>query len=359
MSTSYQRTIRDNATQGHDNSIQRNSAEWIAFETTACIFTVLSLYFTFALLYYQYRRWKLNHIPFQNYRTHRSLTVTSSIASERVGRRRKKILHELCVVVAAIAIVLRMLSEQSMLNFFNISDKVCRIISSVHVIMYALPISAIYLFLWARQRIFYSSSGVLREFNSMKVRFVSAAILVGMIVGEAATILVFTLMLTYKPVRLGCDLHDSLLPKWIPWAMVIAFSSVFQTLLLSLYIMPIIKLRMRQNNDSSKHDGDKIRRHGVSAINATLRRVCAAAFTCVISDLLAGLITYSILIPSVSNLIYNLNLLVNLICVICSFGDWRQRLCPLVAWKRNNLIIDHQISPLVSRNQRLPQKSEP
>nr|XP_002120922.1 uncharacterized protein LOC100182467 [Ciona intestinalis] len=66
-------------------------------------------------------------------------------------------------------------------------------------------------------------------------------------------------------------------------------------------------------------------------------RVLATAIVCVISDVVTAVVSIAFsghprIVP---NLIYNLNLLVNLCSVLFSFGDWKDRLFPLCAncWK--------------------------
>ncbi|XP_077971606.1 uncharacterized protein LOC120345539 [Styela clava] len=337
----------------------RNSAGWIFCQTVTLFFTVISLYITLAITWHRYKSWKevrmLNGNEFvfstnvntissphhnnNNKNTHQIeinnekrrqyiLSITSSRSQHRSSNVMVQTALELLTIASAVFVTLRSASEQLKM-FLSDSDKnTCNIIADVYVLLYAFPIATIYSFLWLRQRILYFQKP-LSAFNSKKVRMVSAVIFGVMLIGEIATTLVFTLTITYKPGELGCSLDKTILPDFVPWMMIIVFTVSFQIVLLGLYIGPLICISMK-NNAKNK----EIRRHGNNRIGGTIKRVCIATFACLLSDMVAVLVTYSIKISIVSNLIYDLNLIVNLIGIICSFKNWRNRLFPIFCFRK-------------------------
>ena len=66
---------------------------------------------------------------------------------------------------------------------------------------------------------------------------------------------------------------------------------------------------------------------------SVIRRVLCTAIVCVISDVITAVTT--ILLGDqprvVTNMVFNFNLIVNMLSVLCSFGDWRKRLLPCCA----------------------------
>lgn len=86
--------------------------------------------------------------------------------------------------------------------------------------------------------------------------------------------------------------------------------------------------KQEDRDKSDTQQSRKLRRE--QRLIAVVWRVLCTAIVCVVSDVIAAVIT--ILLGEhprvVTNMVFNLNLIVNIISVLCSFGDWRKRLIP-------------------------------
>ena len=89
-----------------------------------------------------------------------------------------------------------------------------------------------------------------------------------------------------------------------------------------------LKLSPSQWNRGSLQQTKRLSRE--KQLVATITRVLVTALVCVISDVMAAVVTIALNQQPrvVSNMVFNVNLLVNMVSVLFSFGDWKERLVP-------------------------------
>ncbi|XP_078487864.1 uncharacterized protein LOC144745815 [Ciona intestinalis] len=201
----------------------------------------------------------------------------------------------------------------------------CNVTWIVKIVCTALCISMVYLFLWTRQSFCYSDQSM-RHLTTCATTALSWATLALIFVAEIICTILFGVTRFYRLTAKGCVLDTFTIPDNIPW-IVLAVSTVgFQALLCGLFLYPLLKHRSV----------------GTSSIRAFLplvKRTTITATICISSDITATIIIlfvedqYNI----VPDLVYALNLMINVVSVIAAFRDWRAKLFPMcVADRRRN-----------------------
>lgn len=327
-STSESEFLTTNGTTEKSSGIQFD-AKWISYQGVTSVFSLLCIYLTVALMYHQYRsstgskqkqrdNWNTATFP-RNRGNHNSGSSRSAIGQSSKGSRRRFITLQVMTVLSAVLVTIRSLSEQLTLFYGNASDYHCSVIPTIHIVFYAAPIATLYSALWLRQRIMYLHPCI-KSNSPPAVRVISWLILLLMVIGATLTALIFTLTISYKKGEDMCIKHD-VLPMVVPWILILIFTSAFQIMLLGLFIFPLVK----QTQDMRSAN---VITHGPSFRSAIWRATIATS-VCIISDTTAFVVT--LLTegqPIVSNLTYDLNLIVNLICIVCCFSNWRERIFP-------------------------------
>nr|XP_039249761.1 uncharacterized protein LOC120327521 [Styela clava] len=228
-------------------------------------------------------------------------------------------LEGMCIA-GAVFTTLKIASEQLQLFLGGKSDFLCTVILKVQLVLYSLPILAIYTFLWARQRIMYKHPAI-SLYSSKKTQFASWYILFTLIIGILATAVVFFTTRSYMKSDFGCALKKTSIPKFIPWLILIGTAITFQTLLLALFLYPLVRHRQILKN---------VRREDqlTDTVKPVIKRVFLVTLACVISDVIAVLVTLATSTILISNILYDINLLVNMFGICLSFADWKNRLFP-------------------------------
>ncbi|XP_077971752.1 uncharacterized protein LOC144425869 [Styela clava] len=232
-------------------------------------------------------------------------------------------LERMCIA-GAVFTTLRIASEQLQLFFGGKSDFLCTVILKVHIVLYSLPIASIYTFLWARQRIMYRHPSM-RLFSSKRTQFASWYIIFTLFNGFIATAVLFLTTRSYTKSDFGCALKNTSIPKFIPWLILIGTTVISQTLLLALFLYPLV--RHRKVMKTAQLDNQM-----TDTVKPVIKRVFLVTLVCVLSDVIAALVTLATSNILISNIFYDINLLVNMFGICFSFADWKNRLFP---WKHN------------------------
>ncbi|XP_077970771.1 uncharacterized protein LOC144425186 [Styela clava] len=228
-------------------------------------------------------------------------------------------LGRMCIV-GAVFTTLRIASQQLQLFLGGKSDFLCTVILKVRLVLYSLSILAIYTFLWARQRIMYKHPAI-SLYSSKRTQFASWYILFTLIIGIITTTVVFFTTRSHMKSDFGCALKKTSIPKFIPWLILIGTAVTFQTLLLALFLYPLVHHRQIIKNAQSGYQL-------ADTVKPVIKRVFLVTLACVISDVIAALVTISTSTVLMSSILYDINLLVNMFGICLSFADWKNRLFP-------------------------------
>uniref|UniRef100_H2XKA6 G-protein coupled receptors family 1 profile domain-containing protein n=1 Tax=Ciona intestinalis TaxID=7719 RepID=H2XKA6_CIOIN len=257
------------------------------------------------------------------------LVVVLAIFEHRQRTQSAKSGGTLCLVAAIFGLI-RCLFEQVELRFGTRSDTACRIYQCQLVIVFHSSFLCMYLLLWTRQLKMYNHKA-LRHLSSPFLRFISGAVIAGLIGSSVATATQYliTFRLISSPVGCVYDVRAIVDPESsrLVGLLLFAIAFIFQFSLLGLLVYPLLKhykIGCCCCGEAERSSTENVRR--------TIIRLSVCTTMCVLSDFVSSLLLMY-LHDGVSPImfwanVYTVNLLINMICVTCSFADWKQRLFP-------------------------------
>jgi len=290
---------------------------WIRDEIFLACLTAISLYLTITLAIFECKRTKRE----QNLPKESSLKIKI-----------ENVLTNGSLCLAAVIITLiRCLCEQIELRLGRSSDLACRIYQHELAEVYHVALTCLYILLWVRQLKLYRHP-VLKNLSSPLLRFVSYSVILGIIGSSVASISSYVVTFTLIASPVGCVYDLSFPdgpPSSLPGMLLFIIAVVFQTSLLGLVVYPLIKqynIRFccSSNEAENKHEN----------VRYTIIRLSICTAICVISDGISSALLIFVH-DGVSPIslwanIYTVNLLLNIVAVVCSFADWKERLFPCV-----------------------------
>ena len=291
------------------------TAKEIAIHCSAIVLLVISGYMFASLVFHQ---WKNNYrqlprIPSHSLRLRRN---TSNLSLSNFGSALKNQNLDAMNLLVAFTVTLRCLHETIHAFIQPFSDVYCTVFLRLHIILYGLAVAAVYIFLWMRQRNIYNHPVVSYDLPCAKVLSVTVILL--MVASVTATVVIFFLTRNYRLDNGSCVVQPVFkIYSIVPWIVLAAFAIIFQLILMVMFIYPLLHHRRMMNGSAANRPTDQY--------DAMMKRIAIAAGICVASDIFAVIVTFFTNVR-VSNFIYDVNLVVDLICVCCSFTDWKKRL---------------------------------
>lgn len=279
--------------------------EWIVTESLTVPLAVLALYLAITQIAYCV------------------IERRNAASTEEPGRNKNKkakraVILNVMLAFAAVFAFLRVgIDLRLPLGRFN--DYGCDVGIKFKLFNYVISINLLYLLLWLRQRIFYSHP-TMKFLNTRLIRFFGWSTAAIILLGLISTSTIFLVAGKYVGTQWGCVIHDSPLIK-IRWMIMISCTIVSQLLLLSLFVYPLVKHRLRSSvsRGSSTHS---------DSIIQLIKRATVTTAICIATDLGFALVIFKFAhkIMTMTTFLYDVNILVNVICVICSFPNWRVRM---------------------------------
>lgn len=224
------------------------------------------------------------------------------------------------VITAEASLIIHLLLSMFEIIFGSTNDLLCEVVKKSEFLMYAIAIASVFAVLWLRQRVFYDSKA-LRSITSPFLRNFSFSIVIVMILGVVVGVLLIFTTRTYVSSAAGCIICDNIGWIHIPEAFMLSCTGYFQITLFLLFAYPIE--RHRRDMKNSRIDSTKL----VELIN----RARLMTLVSVIADAAVAIISYSLYCQVNSILIqglYELLVLIYVLCVICSYPNWKFRLYP-------------------------------
>uniref|UniRef100_H2YQW7 G-protein coupled receptors family 3 profile domain-containing protein n=1 Tax=Ciona savignyi TaxID=51511 RepID=H2YQW7_CIOSA len=205
------------------------------------------------------------------------------------------------------------------------SRLVCRHGREFKTLLQSVIISCIYLVLWIRQRGFYKMEALARLSNPI-IRGLSFSVVIIMAITSVSTVVLYFVSRAYTNSARGCVVEWSTIWKLLPGIIYFVSTFLFQIILLGLMINPIYQ-HIRTLNTT----GISFNRSEPSKEIILVKRVTTATAIAITTDIICGIVSVFVLTNTYGSsrqLVYDIDMLVSLIVVICSFSDWRTRLVP-------------------------------
>lgn len=279
-----------------------------------------------AYLILRKNRNKITNIP-------RCYTAEDAKESERHAY----IISLLCII-AAFTAFLRVGIDLRLI--YGVHDNFgCDISIKFKVVQYASSLFAIYLVLWMRQRLFYRDPR-LKHLSSKFIQTLSWNMGFILLASGLVAIGIFLLGVRYKATSVGCRTIPGPLNK-TRWIVLGTGTVLFQICFLCLFLYPL-----------GKHQQD-MKRFGRTQgqgnpVIKLVKRATVITIICILTDMVTvAVILFIDKNGMQSTRIYGINLVINVVCLIFSFPDWRERLMPWIMLKE----IEREIAVIViSRN---------
>ena len=305
VTLSYDLNVTTNITSSIDITKERTVA------TVLCLFLLLcSAYLVSSLSYFRYRTVLKNR---------------AQVCQKKFSRRYtlfKKWSEILCLIAASFAI-LRIVLELVEIFTGEFSSSTCLWIRHAKVFLLCAAAGSINSVLWLRQWQFYNTPA-LHHLSTNITRLFNKAMIFIMIGTSAVVPIMHIAVRSYASSVTGCVLAWTNVPVTLFETFYFTFATTCQAILLGLFGYPLIKYR-RPNIEG--RDTRKIR---------ILKRAGCAAIIVIATTVTSGA---SFFTPPVTkylllgHLFLDLDIMISLLSVIISFGDWRERLAPCLVGK--------------------------
>lgn len=259
------------------------------------------------------------------------------ISNKRKNTNHQYTMTTLCIFASFTALLRSGIDPR--LIYGSHDDFGCNVVNKFKVLTFSLSLASFYLVLWLRQRVFYQESRH-KLLSSQYLNVFSwaiCAILLIMIIIETA---IFGIGSNLEAWSLGCRVIPNNLST-IRWYILISGTTVFQVSLLSVFIYPLVKhFRSTRAVRSSLNRNNPLIR--------LIKRTTIIAVISIITDIISVIIILVVRSSQLfSNRLYDVNNVINVVCVIFVFADWRERLMP---WRLRKPEIRTKYVTTVSEN---------
>lgn len=245
-------------------------------------------------------------------------------------------LHIVCIT-SIISSFPRLLLDQVYYHLHQIPGALekCELFVDLTNVSYAVAILTAYIFLWMRQWVIHDDPSIRRIVPSW-IRPLSWFSLAFIIVVDTVFLCFYVIPPSYESNGLFCvGMKIEQMPeKFKTWAVMKKYFVggpllLCQSVLLLLFVFPMARIRMGTNITTPQDHNDVIRR--------TIRRSSISAIVAIVTDaaclIILGLTPWGSPIL-VTDVVYNLSILINTVCIIFTFKDstkimfaffWRDR----------------------------------
>ena len=193
----------------------------------------------------------------------------------------------------------------------------CQVYTVVNITLSTIMRTIIYTILWFRQRSIYGGP---MQHRNKKAGIIGNVTLVGILTFGILQIIPLSLTPQYPAPTGGCVSGKLSPPLKILVPVIFSLSSAFQFVLLGLTLYPVVKQIREGAIASSKEQ-----------LKTIAVRLCICTAVCILVDMLF-LVVIRIKPDNASisyiPICYAFNTVVNTITTLCSFANYRQRLCP-------------------------------
>jgi len=204
-----------------------NRVSWIAAVSINAVLTAVTMWILFSLIHYGVRTGKWSGAQKRNADKLNAGWVYSSVLA--------------CAVISIIRYMTSQIVFQIGFGETKDHDQACESVNDLLFVEYSLVLFSTYIFLWLRQRTFYTNE----MFNinySKSLRILSASSILILLLAGLGVVIINTLPSNYSSTPHGCIYDpESVALDISSWAACAAVLVVGQVLLLSLLIYPLAK----------------------------------------------------------------------------------------------------------------------
>ncbi|XP_018673399.2 uncharacterized protein LOC108951117 [Ciona intestinalis] len=222
--------VSANSTFGNPIQFSYTNVDWIVPTIINALLILLALWITFSVTHYGIKTGKW--------------CTTAKRKSQQLSA---GVIYSSVVLCAVMAILRYVTSFATFhLGIGEDKDYECEIISDMSFAMYCLVTACVYLFLWLRQRTFYANKMLNVSYNRF-LRFVSASSFLVIFFSGLGAIVVTSTPVSYPSSTRGCTYKPSYnTVETIGWAVSVALLVLSQLVLIALFVYPLMRHRNMQ-----------------------------------------------------------------------------------------------------------------
>ncbi|XP_039252904.2 uncharacterized protein LOC120330129 [Styela clava] len=255
-------------------------------------------------------------------------------------------LYVFCVV-SVTSIVVRFAWAQVVIEVPRRSDssELCEAIIDITGISYTMCLGTVYVFLWLRQRTIYTNPKI-RKLTGNCANYLSWISMILLCIVAAVLTCIITAPMMYRAGPHGCIIKEGVNYE-VYYALVSASLFLFQFALLGLFIYPITKNTTSKSDFAAKHDSSDHPENTIplfrfctpngqhlNKVEKMIRRSVISTCVAVASDVTSMLVVNYVTVPvglpiSVGVTLYDVSILINVFCMLMTFGSHRRILTVL------------------------------
>ena len=270
---------------------------------------------------------------------YRKSTLKKSRANKKLANF-KKLLHYILFLVMLL-ILLRALEEATLLHFGNASNTMCDVFSKIWIVWTALVIFSCHSFLWVKQQAIFSNP-ILKEIRTRFFHYLSCVTLVFMVlvlVGCSVTLILWS---NYHVVDGICqpDIGSQQFSLALSFGITSGLTAIIQFFVSFLFVYPIVYNNRKLKSHEARKDAKKswsLFGKKSESLNETVKRTLLCSTITITTDFLEAAI--AMLFPpnipcAVVAAAYHLNVVLNAVCLFCTYSEWRKFFVPCLQNKR-------------------------
>lgn len=201
------------------------------------------------------------------------------------------------------------------------NDYGCNLAMKTKVTTFGISLSIVYLVLWMRQRIFYKDPR-LNHLSSKLILVISWSIGIFLGLSALSLLLLSVVLVNYEGTAIGCLHIDIYMMSQIQLYVFVACTTCLNIFLLCLFVYPFVRHFKSMKN--AGNDGN------IKSVINLIKRASIATTVIVITDF--ALVAIIAILVDISGTVlwflYDLRLIINIVCLLSSFPDWRRRILP-------------------------------
>ena len=263
------------------------------------------------------------------------------------------ILHYTLLFVVAVT-TLRIPIEFLIIFYSGHSNATCNVLGKVMVVFTALSIHGCHCFLWLRQYIILSNP-ILKRTRTRILLYVSYSTYAVMVITFTISVVLHIWWRDYVNVNDVCqaDVKTEKTSVYVPFGFLAASTVTIQISLTFLFVYPLVhhKRKMKaykhksnkqiglQNVNEKRQDRFWVSMNSRSVVlNKMVKRAVLSSTVCVTTDAVGAISIFwspPDLPICVLSVLYELNILLNLICLFYTYTEWRKIMFPCNSYKQN------------------------
>ncbi|XP_076813408.1 uncharacterized protein LOC143459967 [Clavelina lepadiformis] len=234
----------------------------------------------------------------------------------------------------------RVLVEQMIFLDGGSSDVACNTLTKLMITLTAVSIHGCLVFLWLRQFAFYANP-LLRKIRPRSLKLISFATYVEMVVTVLLALVLHLWWRDYFTLENVCvPLHESeTVSVYVPFGVMVISTVSIQISLTFLFVYPIVchNVQMKKRSEGGRRNSGQAVFKSTNRLLKCVKRALVGGTVGITTDVIGAMVSMWLLddLPIfVLSVLYELNILLNIGCLLYTYVNWREIVFPWLRRKR-------------------------